>query len=112
MSFGSKIIEARKEKNMSQEELAKALGATPTTIGRYERNEVKPSIEVALKIAKTLDVSLDYLTGNSPENPLKNRKLLERFTDILRLNENDKEHILFTIDAMLRDSKTRQAYDV
>ena len=109
MSFGSKIIEARKEKGMSQDTLAKTLGATPTTIGRYERDEVKPSIDMAMKIAKTLEVSLDYLSGNS-ENPLKNSKLLNRFNDILSLNKNDKEHVLFALDAMLRDAKARQAY--
>ncbi len=109
MSFGSKIIEARKEKNMSQDALAKALNSTPTTIGRYERDEVKPSIEVALKIAKVLGVSLDYLTGNS-ESKLKDKKMLERFNNIIRLDSRDKEHILFTIDAMIRDAKARQAY--
>jgi transcriptional regulator with XRE-family HTH domain len=51
MSFGARIIEIRKEKGMSQDQLAKALGATPTTVGRYERDEVKPSIEMAVKIA-------------------------------------------------------------
>ncbi|MFH1326469.1 MAG: helix-turn-helix transcriptional regulator [Candidatus Falkowbacteria bacterium] len=109
MSFGSRIIQARKEKNMSQEALAKKLSATPTTIGRYERDEVKPSIEVALKIANVLDVSLDYLTGNS-EYPLKNKSMLERFNSILNLNDKDKEYILFTMDAMIRDAKTRRAY--
>lgn len=110
MSFGKKIIEARKEKNMSQDALAKALNATPTTIGRYERDEVKPSIEVAAKIAKVLGVSLDYLIENSNINPLKDKKLLERFNSILDLKENDREHILFTLDAMIRDAKARQAY--
>ena len=110
MSFGSKITEARKEKSMSQEALAKALNATPTTIGRYERDEVKPSIEVALKIAKVLNVSLDYLSGNSESNPIKNKKLLERFNDILNLNDIDRDHILFTMDSMIRDAKARKAY--
>jgi transcriptional regulator with XRE-family HTH domain len=35
-------------------------------IGKYERNEVKPSIEVAAKIANALEVSLDYLVGKTP----------------------------------------------
>ncbi len=112
MSFGSKIIEARKEKSMSQEALAKALKATPTTIGRYERDEVKPSIEVAAKIAKVLGVSLDYLTENSAVNPLKNKTLLERFNSITKLEDKDREHILFTLDALIRDAKARSAYGV
>jgi transcriptional regulator with XRE-family HTH domain len=88
MSFGARIIEIRKEKGMSQDQLAKALGATPTTVGRYERDEVKPSIEMAVKIAEALDVSLDYLTGRS-RNDLKDKKMLERFNEILGLMPED-----------------------
>jgi transcriptional regulator with XRE-family HTH domain len=109
MSFGKRIVEVRKEKNMSQEQLAKALNATPTTVGRYERDEVKPSIEVAVKIAETLDVSLDYLTGRS-ENDLKDKKMIERFNSLLSLKDKDRDCILFTIDGLLRDAKARQAY--
>ena len=109
MSFGKKIIETRKEKNMSQEDLAKALDATPTTIGRYERDEVKPSIEMAARIANALGVSLDFLVGNS-QNIIKDKSMLKRFNEILSISQKDKEHILFTLDSMLRDAKTRQAY--
>lgn len=109
MSFGSRMIQARKDKSMSQEQLARLLKTTPTTIGRYERDEVKPSIEMASKIAAALEVSLDYLTGNT-DNYLKDKNMLDRINSILSLKENDKEHILFTIDAMIRDAKARQAY--
>lgn len=109
MSFGSRVIEARKDKSMSQDALAKALGATPTTIGRYERDEVKPSIEIAGKISMVLEVSLDYLIGNS-DNYIKDKGLLDRINAILNLNSKDKEHILMTIDALIRDAKARQTY--
>jgi len=109
MSFGSRISQVRKEKGMSQEQLAKALEATPTTVGRYERDEVKPSIEVAVKIAQILEVSLDYLTGSSIDY-LKDKSMLERINNILLLKEKDKQHILTTIDALIRDAKARQAY--
>ncbi|WP_420319183.1 helix-turn-helix domain-containing protein [Ekhidna sp.] len=109
MSFGSRMIQARKDKNLSQDALAKALEATPTTVGRYERDEVKPSIEMAAKIAAVLEVSLDYLIGNS-QDYVKDQNMLKRINDILSLNDKDKDHILFTIDAMLRDAKTRKAY--
>jgi hypothetical protein len=53
--------------------------------------------------------SLDYLTGNA-DNSLKDKSMLDRINTILSLKENDKEHILFTLDAMIRDAKARQAY--
>ncbi len=110
MSFGSRLLQSRKEKNMSQEELAKALNATPTTIGRYERDEVKPSIEVAAKISQVLEVSLDYLTGNTDANPLKNKSMIDRINSLFALTEKDRENILNTFDALVRDAKARQTY--
>jgi transcriptional regulator with XRE-family HTH domain len=106
MSFGARIIEIRKEKGMSQDQLAKALGATPTTVGRYERDEVKPSIEMAVKIAEALDVSLDYLTGRS-KNDLKDKKMLERFNEILGLMPEDRNGILYTIDGLIKAAKLK-----
>lgn len=106
MSFGQRIIQVRKEKNMSQEQLAKALKATPTTIGRYERDEVKPSIEVAVKIAQALEVSLDYLTGYS-KNAIKDKKMIERINTILSLDEKDREHIIYAIDGLIKSAKLK-----
>ncbi len=49
-------------KKLSQDEVAKKLDVHGAVIGRYERDEVKPSIEVAVAIAEALEVSLDYLS--------------------------------------------------
>ena len=65
MLFGERLITVRKNKKMSQDELAKAIGVHAPVIGRYERDEVKPSIEVAVKIADALSVSLDYMVGST-----------------------------------------------
>lgn len=70
---------------MSQTKLAKTLSAAPRAIGRFKRDKVKPSIEVAVKIAKVLGVSLDYLTENSTVNPLKNKNHLSGLTRLLIL---------------------------
>ena len=109
MSFGKLMAQVRKEKNMSQEALAKALDATPTTIGRYERDEVKPSIEVAAKIAAVLEVSVDFLIGNS-DNFIKDKALLKRINEILSLNDKDREHVFALLDAFLRDNKAKKVY--
>jgi transcriptional regulator with XRE-family HTH domain len=109
MSFGKLMAQVRKEKNMSQEALAKALDATPTTIGRYERDEVKPSIEVAAKIAAALEVSVDFLIGNS-DNFIKDKALLKRINEILSLNDKDREHVFALLDAFLRDNKAKKVY--
>ncbi len=109
MSFGKRLAEVRKEKNMSQDDLSKALQIAKTTIGRYERDEVKPSIEVALKIARTLGVSLDYLTGNLV-HALNDSKVMEDFNELLSLKEEDRKRITLTLEALIRDAKAKSAY--
>ncbi len=61
-TLGDKVKGSRRR---SRDDLAKAVGTSPAIIGRYERNEITPSVEVAAKIADALDVSLDYLVGAS-----------------------------------------------
>ena len=95
---------------MSQEELAKILGVHSPVIGRYERNEVKPSIEVAVKIANALDVSLDYLVGNTD---LKlDKDVMNRILELQKLKNEDKNHVFFLIDTVIRDFNARKAYAI
>jgi len=108
MLFGERLLSVRKRKKISQDELAKMIGVHAPVIGRYERGEVKPSIEVATKIAESLAVSLDYLVGLS--EALIARDVLKRVVDIQNLSDKDQEHLFAMIDAFLRDAKTRQAY--
>jgi ribosome-binding protein aMBF1 (putative translation factor) len=53
------------KKGISQEELAAQLNTKGPEIGRYERDEMKPSIYAATKMAQLLEVSLDWLVGTT-----------------------------------------------
>lgn len=108
MTLGEHITKLRKKKELSQAELGKAVGTSGDIIGKYERDEVKPSIEVVIKIADVLGVSIDFLVGNTSVE--LDKPTLKRLQDIQKLNEEDKNHFFFTIDAMLRDAKARKAY--
>lgn len=98
----------RKASKYSQEELAKLAGVHTNVLGRYEREEVKPSIDVATKLADALGVSLDYLTGKNDLHV--DQVLLDKILSIQKLPETDREHIVFALEAMLRDAKARAAY--
>ena len=108
MSFGSKLLEARKRKGISQEELAKFLGTKGPVIGRYERDEMKPSIEVAAKMSDFLDISLDYLAGKTSVE--LNQKTMQRILDVQELDHDTREKIFEYIDLIIRDQKTKKAY--
>lgn len=102
------LLEARKNKNISQEELAKKLGTKGPVIGRYERDEAKPSIEAAAKMADILEVSLDYLVGATDIE--LDKKTLNRILELQKLPEDVKDKLFYFIDMSIRDFKAKQAY--
>lgn len=108
MSFDKRLAQLRKSHKFSQEELAKAIGVHTNILGRYERGEVKPSIDIAIKLAEVFKVSLDFLVGITDAEP--DKEVMAKVQAIGKLPENDRQHILFTLDAMLRDAKVRTAY--
>ena len=67
--FGERLHLARKKSGYSLRSLSDALGrkASAQAIGKYERGEMMPSSSVLLALAKTLDVSLEYLLSEQVE---------------------------------------------
>ncbi|MCA0396559.1 MAG: helix-turn-helix transcriptional regulator [Bacteroidetes bacterium] len=107
-TFGKRLGEVRKNKKMSQDELAKKLAVHGAVIGRYERDEVKPSIEVAAAVAEALEVSLDYLVGNT--DLLLEKNVVNKIIDIQRLNTEDKAHVFALLDAFLQSHKAKKVF--
>ncbi|WP_128331617.1 helix-turn-helix domain-containing protein [Apibacter sp. HY039] len=103
MDFGNIVSELRKQKGISQTELAAQLGIHKNVLGRYERNEVFPSVDTARKIADILDVSLDYLTGKADVIMDKNTR--ERILEVSKFEEADQNHIFSVIDAFIAKRK-------
>jgi transcriptional regulator with XRE-family HTH domain len=65
MNIGNKISDLRKEKGLLRDALGKLVSTAGAVMGRYEREEITPSIDMAKKMADALDVLLDYLTGGT-----------------------------------------------
>lgn len=60
-TIGEKIQILREELNLNQRELADLVGITEATLSRYENNKREPKGLILAKLAKTLNVSTDYL---------------------------------------------------
>ncbi len=107
-TFGKKIAALRKAKKISQGELAKMLSTSTSVIGRYERDEMTPSIDAAKKIAKLLNTTVGYLLGETEqENVFKNPDMLKRLNEIEGMEEEDRNHILYTLDALIKNVKLK-----
>ena len=103
MNFGTLVADLRKEKGISQTDLASQLGIHKNVLGRYERNEVFPSIDIARKIADILDVSLDFLTGK--QEVQIDKVTSERILEVSKFEETDRNHIFSVIDAFIAKRK-------
>lgn len=76
----------------------------------YERGEVKPSIEVATKLADALQVSMDYLAGNSDME--LDKPTLDRMQEVSKMPDADRKQIFMVIDALIRDFNAKRQYAV
>ena len=67
MTIGEKIKKIRKEKKMTQPELAKRIGVSVPTLQRYENGVTELKASMLNKIADALDVNFDILFSGSIE---------------------------------------------
>ena len=80
MEFSERLKDLRKQAGLTQVEVAEKLGISQPAYASWERGAKKPTQENLVKIAQILNVSVDYLVGNSEEkaDELENIELLFR----------------------------------
>ncbi|MEI9849538.1 MAG: helix-turn-helix transcriptional regulator [Sphingomonas sp.] len=66
----NRIALFRAERGMSRRTLAEAVGVNPQTIGYLERGDYSPSLELAMKIAREFDVTVELLFSFTPFEPV------------------------------------------
>ncbi len=108
MTIGEHIMILRKKKKLSQSDLGKAIGTSGDIIGRYERGIITPSIEVIMKIADELQVSIDFLVGKTSLE--LDNQTLRRIEDISNLSTENQSFVFKMIDMAVQNFKTKQAF--
>ena len=103
------IVDLRKKKEWSQADLASKTGISQVMVGKYERGDAVPSLEVAKKIADAFEVSLDYLVGEGINVHLDKRNL-KRIEELQLLDETKQKILYDLMDTYIRDAKTSKAY--
>ena len=110
-SFGNKNDGAAQRKKYIARRSGQAVKNFDLCYRRYERKEMTPSIEMAKKIAGFLNTTVGYLLGETKETNIhKDPEMLQRLHDLKSLKQEEQSHILFALDAMLGDAKTRSAH--
>lgn len=89
MDLGKKLIELRKNKKLSQEQLAEKINVTRQTISNWENGKFYPDIDALVRISKYFNISLDDLLNYDD----KVLKYLKDSTDVVKSNK----HLLYAI---------------
>ena len=71
-------------------------------IGKYERDEVKPSIDVVKRLADMPNTTVGFLLGEPEDRALlMGPIMMKRLNDIATFPKQDETHILYIIDTMI-----------
>lgn len=111
INVGKHICELRDEKGMTQEELAESARISPSFLGMIERGQSIPSVATLLKIAKSLNISInqlffksDKLLSEKPVTKFGQEEVLDnRITSLLKtLSHKEKRLLLNIIKQIIR----------
>ena len=90
VDFGDRLRKLRKERKLTQKELATLVGVKNSVISFYEVRDRTPSLEALIKLSKALRISTDVLLG------IEKRETI----DISGLSEKDKQYIQSLVDRL------------
>jgi transcriptional regulator with XRE-family HTH domain len=101
--LGEKINLLRKERSLTQIDLAKKLGIKQPSLNAWEKNKKNPTIPMLKKLSEIFDVSVDALLFEKKdiENlPVKDKALLSKLKEIDKLSESEKDIIFNMINSL------------
>jgi len=84
MGFTQRIHLLRKERGLTQQQLADLIGKSKTAISNYESGRIEPSLEELVNLSRVLNCSIDYLLIGTNDS----KKELRRFEE--DLNEEER----------------------
>ncbi|MBI5117712.1 helix-turn-helix transcriptional regulator [Candidatus Poribacteria bacterium] len=105
MSFGKNLSRVRKEKGLTQEDVVRRSGVAISQIRRYEADKSSPTLNVVVRLAKCLGVSIDELAFDRGEGiaaaRLADRELLEQFELLSALDEDERTAVKRILEGMI-----------
>ena len=109
MAFPKKLIDLRKARQWTQQDLAKNLGMGLSQIKRYELGQSQPTLSALKKIATTFRISVDELVFDRGVVGVAARRLdgqlLELFEEISRLPQEQREAVKFVLDSVVANAR-------
>lgn len=106
MTLGKKIVQYRKEKGMTQEEMAEKLGVSSQAVSKWENDISCPDILLLAPLAKLLGVTVDELLSDKPKKevelvPQEQRKKFEDMILTLQVRSSDGDKVKINLPMAL-----------
>jgi transcriptional regulator with XRE-family HTH domain len=107
MHFPTRLIQLRKTRNLTQQELAEAAQLHVNQIRRYEAGTAQPTLEALIRLSKSLHVHLDDLVfGEGERGPGEDLALL--FEAIQEFSEEEKQTVRTVLSGMVLQHSARR----
>jgi transcriptional regulator with XRE-family HTH domain len=106
--IGERIARLRKERGITQVEMAERLGLSQPVVSDYERGALRIHGELIARLAKILRVSADEILGlqkDAPARGPRDNAIARRLRDIDLLPKRDRDALARTIDAFIARAK-------
>lgn len=97
--FSTRLRDIIESKGISQAWLAEKAGTTEATISRYVAGVHKPNLEIVARIAKALNVSIDYIMdlSLSPTPYVEPDKDIVILANAFRRADDDHKNIIWSV---------------
>ena len=110
MNLPARLIALRKERGLSQQAMADAIGIHVNSLKKYETGQAQPSIDALCKIATTLHTSTDYLLFDEHERgPSDDLRL--QFEAVSQFPEEERRIIKALLEGMIIKHQTKRLVD-
>lgn len=107
MTLPARLIALRKERGLSQQAMAEAIGIHVNSLKKYESGQAQPSLDALRKIATTLHTSTDFLLFDEHERgPSDDLRL--QFEAVSQFPEEERRIVKALLEGMIIKFQTKQ----
>lgn len=118
-TLGTRLQELRKQKGLTQEQLAKKLNVTNQSVSKWEKDINAPDISLLVELADLFETSIDYLLGRGENNPVvtTTQKSTDQLVFKIKILSADKDKVninlpLSIIKILTKDGELKMLKDV
>jgi transcriptional regulator with XRE-family HTH domain len=110
--LGRNLHRLRKQRRLTQQQLAELVDVQQRVVSRWETGTVKPHLDHAVRLARVLEVSLDQLVfgeeaAAQPEFDVRNKRLKDLCRQVDQLRLDEQEVVCHVMDSLVRKERMR-----